>query len=472
MIEAEPAPASSATAAAKATARSKLRELAVRASVIELVGHVGNQGMRLLNNLILSRLLFPEAYGLTAIVSVYMYGILMLSDVGIRHCVMRSPRGDDPSFLNTAWSVHIIRGGLLFVVSCALAWPLSMLYGKPVLGPLLAVSALATLIEGFESTATMTLARRVQRAPLVVLELITKVASTILMIVWAVLSPSVWALVAGGTAAVAFYTAGSHFLQPRRKHRFQIEPEAAKELRGFGKWVFGSSAFTFASQEADRLFLGYLLDLTTLGVYSIAGLLSSAISAVTQRMTHSVVYGMLTATVRERPEELGAVYYSARLRLDLLTQPVLGGAVVFGPTLVAILYDDRYLDAGWMLQVLCVRVAISCVSMPASMCLVARGEPRQTMIGQVARFCTVWIGMPVGWHFFGLEGALWSSVISEVALLVALWVSFIRRGLLRPLRELIAPATFGVGMLAGLALHVVATPWFQALILYVRHLRQ
>lgn len=77
--------------------------------------YVFAQFARLLSNLVLTRLLYPEAFGVMALVMVVLVGLQMFSDVGIGPAISRSARGDDPDFLNTAWTLNVFRGaGLWF----------------------------------------------------------------------------------------------------------------------------------------------------------------------------------------------------------------------------------------------------------------------------------------------------------------------------------------------------------------------
>jgi O-antigen/teichoic acid export membrane protein len=376
-------------ASAAPVAGGGLRRLAVRGSIIELGGYAANQVLRLATNLVLSRLLFPAAYGLTAIVTVFLIGLGMLSDVGLRDSVIRHERGDDPHFLNTAWSLQIVRGFMLWGATIAIAFPVSALYGEPQLMPLLFACSFSMLMHGFNSTSVFTLSRQVRRGPIVVLEVVSKAISMLVMFVWAWVHPSVWALVAGGLAADAATVLGSHFLPVHYRNKPEWEREAARELTGFGKWVFGSSAFSFAAGEGDRLLLGYLLTMPVMGVYSIAQLLSSSVSAINQRLVYSVVYGILGQVARDNRPRLQSSFYAARMRLDLLIMPILGALMVLGPKMIGFLYDDRYQAAGWMLQILCVRVAISNVHMPCGVCLMALGKPRVLMVGNMLRFITI-----------------------------------------------------------------------------------
>jgi O-antigen/teichoic acid export membrane protein len=92
---------------------------AMRGGALTAGAYAAAQAARLAANLILARLLFPEAFGVMALVTVFLVGLAMFSDVGIGPAISQSERGDDPAFLNTAWTINVVRGGLLWLMSCA-----------------------------------------------------------------------------------------------------------------------------------------------------------------------------------------------------------------------------------------------------------------------------------------------------------------------------------------------------------------
>ena len=92
---------------------------ALRGSVLTAGSYATAQGLRLISNLILTRLLYPEAFGVMALVSVALVGLQMFSDLGLGPAIAQNPRGDDPDFLNTAFTLNALRGAVL---------PGSMLY--------------------------------------------------------------------------------------------------------------------------------------------------------------------------------------------------------------------------------------------------------------------------------------------------------------------------------------------------------
>ena len=131
--------------------KASLKRRAAQGSLWEMSGRFAQQGLRLAGNLILTRLLFPEAFGLMAMVNVVIRGIQMFSDVGIRGSIISDRRGDDPRFLNTAWTFQICRGFLIWLATCVEAWFAARVYGAPELLLMIPVAGLNSAIGGFRS---------------------------------------------------------------------------------------------------------------------------------------------------------------------------------------------------------------------------------------------------------------------------------------------------------------------------------
>ena len=92
---------------------------ALRSSFLAVGSYGAQQALRLASNLILTRLLFPEAFGMMALVFMVIQGLNMFSDAGVSPAIMQSKRGDDPRFLNTAWTLKVGRGVILWLCTFA-----------------------------------------------------------------------------------------------------------------------------------------------------------------------------------------------------------------------------------------------------------------------------------------------------------------------------------------------------------------
>lgn len=439
-------------------AGGKLRRLAVRGSVLEILGYGGAQALRLGSNLVLTRLLFPEAFGLVALVNILNTGLIMFSDVGIEPAVVQSGRGEERAFLNTAWSIQVVRGFILYGVALLLAWPLALVYSEPRLTLLVCVGSVSVVFMGFHSTSLYTLRRRLQLGKLTLIELGSQAVAVAIMIPWAYLRPSVWPLVGGAVASAAFKAAASYAVDVGYRNRFEFERQARKAITDFGVWILAASAVQFVSAAGDRLLLGRFMGLAELGVYSIAVMLSEAMSTVVNRLSDGVLFPVLSRVREEGDERVRQVYRRARLALDAISMPALGVLTMLGPWVIDVLYDRRYATAGWMLQILAIRVAMICMLAPCQTCLFARGVTRYGLYRNTSRMVWILLAVPLGFYLFGLRGVVLAAGLSEVPGFFILWPAFRSHGLLRLSVEARGLAMYVGGLAAGWAVSLVLHP--------------
>lgn len=429
--------------------RESLRGRVTRAAAVEVAGFGLGQAVRLGANLILTRILFPEAFGLMAMLQVVLYGVHMLTDVGLGPALVRSPRGDDPVFLDTLWSIKVVRGLFLWMVASLLAWPASVLFREPQLLLVIPVGAATTFVQGLSSVRTLILRRRVQPLPLVALDLGTQVLGALVMIGLAMFGFGLWALVVGSLLSGTVNTALSYALPGTHRERFRIEAEARREIARFGGWIYASSAVTFAAGRGDQMVLGRLLGAGNLGEYNIALALAEVIETVIRRVIDGVLYPTYSRVHNERPRELSRIYYRTRLALDALAHTALGGLVALGPWIVHFLYDSRYHGAGVMLQILAVRSSLAVLAGPCERALLSQGLTMYGFRASAAVAVAIFIAMPVGHALGGATGLVWGTVLARAAAIPMLWPAARRTGVLRLRREILVFAFLGAGYLLG-----------------------
>jgi O-antigen/teichoic acid export membrane protein len=453
----EPPPSVEKAATSKVAGGAGLRRLALRGSAMEMLAFGGSQVIRFGSNLVLTRLLFPEAFGLTASVSVVLQGLVMLSDVGIAQAVIVSERGDDPRFLNTAFTLQVVRGVVLWLVASLLAWPVAVFYDDPRMFWLTCVSAFSLLIGAFHSTALYTLRRRVELGGIVALEIAGQTLNSVVMIVWAWISPSIFCLVAGGLASAVLNAVVSHSFRVGYRNRFAWDAEARREISRIGRWIFGSSALTFVGDRGSAILFAKFFGMADFGVSWIAIMLSDAIGLVTSRITAGVFFPILSRVRAEGTEKLRATYYAYRLRLDAISLPALGLMTSVGGFVILVFWDSRYADAAWMLQILCVRVAISCFLGPVENCLSSMGQTKFGMMRSAIKSVWVVTMVPLGYVLGDVRGFLWASAFAELPAIFVLWPALRRAGVLRVRRELLAVAFYLSGVSLGFGLEWLFT---------------
>ncbi len=442
-----------------------VKALAVRGSVWAIGGNLAQQVIRFGSNLLLTRLLLPEAFGLMAIVNVVLIGLQMFSDIGIGPSIIQHRRGEEPAFYNTAYTIQIIRGVLLTIAAVVIVIPVIKLlgyltpgdpthgvvpvYSDPQLPALIAVGALTALISGFNSTKLFTVNRRLAMGRLTLLEVITQVVGVVAMAIWAWYFQSVWALVGGGLVSAWMKMLLSHTMLPGPNNRLAFDRQAFDDLIRFGRWIFLSTSALFVANQGDRLILGFYISKTVLGIYSIAFFLSEASVQMIGSVTRRVFLPAFSRVARENPDRLRLNYYRVRLRLDALTLPAAGMLMMLGSDVVRLLYTDKYHDAGWMLQILAIRVAFAC-SLPTAMsCLLSIGDSKGVFAGNLGKTVALLGGIPIGWELGGLAGVVWVVALSELGSLPVLWARMAKHGLLDLKREALMPVFVAIGLLVG-----------------------
>ena len=429
--------------------RVSLGRLALRGSAWTLGGNAAGQVLRLGGNLVLTRLLFPEAFGLMALVQIAMNGVRMFSDVGLRGSVVQHPRGDDAAFLNTVWTFQILRGLVIFAILTLLAWPMSLLYEEPRLRLLVPIVAFAAIITGFASTAIYTLVRQVRPAPHVALDLGVQAFDIVVIIVWAWFSPTVWALVAGALAGPLLRVVVSHRLIPGYRNRLGFDRSDAQSIFRFGRWIFLATAATFVISQGDRVVLGKFLTLEQFGVYSVAFFLAQALTGSIQLLSGNVLFPVYSRLVSRPLEAVRRDIFRVRRLLLALSIPVLCVLAVFGDRIVDLLYDSRYADAGWMLQILAVGMIGSVVALTAERILTAKGNSFGHMVLQVANAVLLVAGLGVGGFFGGVKGMLWGASVGRLLSYVPLALLIRPYGLWMPRLDAVAFLAAGTALGLG-----------------------
>lgn len=409
---------------ASAFGGSGLMARVLRSASWLMLSYGTSQALRLASNLILTRILFPEAFGLMALVGLVTVGLAMFSDIGLGPAVTQNPRGDDPDFLDTAWTIQVLRGFALWAGAAGLALPMAAFYDEPQLATYLPIAGMALAVSGFNPMRIETAYRHLQVGRLTTLELLSQFIGIAGMVALALLTRSVMALVLGSVLQAAARLVLTQLFLPGRGNRFRWEPEAARDLVHFGKWIFFSTAFWFISSQGDRAILGKFLTLEALGLYNIGYFLASFPYllglAVNQRLMMPVY--------RDRPAgDAPENFRKQRLLRSGLTGGILAMLAVMalaGPALIGLLYDARYAASGPIVTLVACALAPAAIVMTYDQAALAAGDSRGYFLYSAAR-AAAQVGLILaGVLHFGLTGAIAAMGLSILAVYpVLIWLS-------------------------------------------------
>ena len=389
-------------------ARKVLESTAIRATFWTVMDYGCSMALRIVSSLILTRLLMPESFGLMTLVSTLVVGISLFADIGMGPNVIQSPRGDDPIFLNTVWTLEVLRGLGIFAACLLLAWPMALIYREPLLISLVPALALNLVISGFKSTNLLSMARHMGVRRVFVLDLTTQIFGLLVTAGCALLFRSVWALVIGSIVSGAYRLTMSHsrLLIPGIRNTFCWDRESLQSLVHFGRWILLSTAFSFFATQADRLILGRLISFSLLGVYGIAYSVSDIPRAVINAFSNRVGFPFIAKMVHLPIGEFRKVFLQYRFRVLAVGAVLLTVMVHLGGPLVTRMYDRRYHAASWMVPVLALGLWHTLMYQTTMPALLSLGKSHYQAIGNAFYFAAVVTAIPLAFHFYGMFGTV------------------------------------------------------------------
>lgn len=373
-----------------------------------------SQAVRLVTNLVLARLLAPELFGIMTIVTSLRTGVELMSDVGIGQNIIYHKQANNPKFYNTAWTLQVTRGVGVWLASLIIAVPVARFYQLPILGYVVPIVTFTSVLAGFFSISLPLLQKRLLVARLNMFDLITVSVGSAGLVLFAYLTPTIWALVIGTLFWSTAKMIGSYFLLPDVKQRFYLSKQYALEIVHFGKWIFLSSTVYFLSTYFDRFFFAKVVSLELLGVYGIARSMSDMLSTIVLRFGNYVLFPFIASHAEMPRLELREQLVSIRMKFLLLAGIGFSLLVAIVDLPIRILYDERYHAAIWMLPVLIIGAWFSLLASVNESTLLGLGKPSYTAISNTLKFTFLLVALPLGVAASGLLGGIVVVAVSDL----------------------------------------------------------
>ena len=415
--------------------------------------------LRLVNSVVFSHMFVPEYFGLLALVTTILVGLNLFSHLGLQDSVVQNPRGDEPDFINTAWTLQVIRGVGIFIVTILLAWPAAHFYHAPQMIWLLPVLGFGCVIAGLASPSTLTLARHLGVWQLSNLELMNQLVAFIATIAWAYFSPTVWALAGGRLIAEATRTLHSYTMEREIRPRFVLDRTVMKEIVRFGKWILVGTILNYFALQSDRLILGKLVALRVLALYGIAYNISDLPRQVILQFCSKVGFPFIAKFMQKSREEYTAVLVKYRAPVLLGGAILLTGTICTGDLFILHVYDKRYAGAAWMVAVLAAGLWHTLLYSTLSPAIMALQKSHYNAIAYAAYCVTLFIFLPVGFHYYGIVGATIGVAASDLPVYIIYLIGAAREGIYVWRQDVWTTCAFAGILALGLVLrHLTGTP--------------
>jgi O-antigen/teichoic acid export membrane protein len=370
--------------------------------------------LRLLSSVVLTRLFTPAYFGLMALMTTVIVGMNLFSHVGLQDSVIQNPRGDEPVFLNTAWTIQVIRGAALWLLTIPIAWPVARFYHEPQITFLLPALGFSCLIAGISSPSLLTLTRHMGVGQLSALELFSQLVQFLVTSIWAWIQPTIWALVVGRIVSEVARTIASYWMLPEVRPRFTWDKESVQALVNFGRWILIGTALTFLALQSDRLILAKLVSFQILGVYGVAFALSDIPRQIILQFCSRIGFPFLAKFSEQPRGEFRSILLKYRFPVLSVGGILIIGVVLTGDVFIHHVYTKPYQGAAWMIGILAIGLWHTLLYSTVSPAVFALQKSHYNAFAYLAYCITLYAMLPLGFHLLGMPGAVIAIAASDL----------------------------------------------------------
>jgi lipopolysaccharide exporter len=366
-------------------------------------------------NMLLTRLLVPEAFGAMAIVLSSSSLIASLSDVGMWPAIVSHPRGGEDEYLNAAWWMGLARALCLYIFIFLFAPTIAHFYGTAGLSPLLRFTLVSTILDGLLSPRSKLAQKDLKFGRLAFINNGGAMCGVILTILLGLWLRNVWALAIGFCSENAFRCTFSYILYPSLPS-LRWDRHALRELVKFSRGMFGLSFLNLVFARTDIFILGKLYSPALLGFYSLAVNLVQTPSSFLINMMSSILLPVFARVQTDKRGEQ-SVLLSATSWNILLGLPIVATISLSGSSILRIVYGPRYSAAAAALSVGAAVALLNVLNSIITAWFFATGRPELHRRAVAASAITMAAICYPACHVLGLVGG-------QAAALIAILVSY------------------------------------------------
>lgn len=322
----------------------------IRSGFWSLGGNWLSRGLGIIKMIILARLLLPLDFGILGLAILSINILNVFSETGIESALIQRQKIGKAE-LDTAWTIKIIRGLVLFVLLFMCAGWFASYFDNASLKPVLKAMAIVFLLEGCTNIGIVFFQKELEFKKKVILQLSADFAAFTAAILLAFWLRNVWALVLGSIVWATVKCLGSfriHLYRPRIRWDWPV----AKGLLNFGKHIFWITLMTFVVTSGDDALVGKLLGLTILGFYTMAYNIANVPVASLAGVVGKISFPAYSILQNE-PERLKEAFKKVFEAVMIILLPLIGLIFLLAQDFTAVCLGEKWLPMVPALKILC-----------------------------------------------------------------------------------------------------------------------
>lgn len=305
----------------------------------------------IVRTIILARLLAPDDFGLMAIATLSILLVERLTQGGIDSALVQQS-GDIRPYLNTAWTLQIVRGLLMAAALFTTAPWIAQFFGVPMARQVIQVLSISVAMKGFVNIGVVSFVKELRFDRYFVLQMADRGVDIVVSIIAAFVLRNVWALVLGVLAGSLGRLIVSYVVHEFRP-RLQWVWSQVKQLFHFGKWILVSNILNYVAGNIDDIIVGRVLGVQSLGWYRMAYNFSQAVATEVTQVANQVAFPTYSK-LQGSLDRLRVAYMGSLHLVSFIGFPLAIGTILVAPDFVLGLLGGKWAPMVVPLQFLAV----------------------------------------------------------------------------------------------------------------------
>jgi lipopolysaccharide exporter len=354
----------------------------IQGGSILAAGTISDHVMRFVRNMILARLLAPEAFGIMGTIIAVLAAFEALTQVGIRQAVIQNQSRAETEFLNVAWLLALSRGVGLYIIVFIASPLIGSIYERTELTNILRIVALSLVINGAISPRLHVLEKNLQFKYWVIIVYGAGIVGSITGVTAAFYMNNVWALVVAYMTESILKCSLSYIVCPIRPS-LNIHSDSLHRIIAFSRRMFGLPILLMIFAQADIFVIGKVLNLDELGIYALAKTLAetpiTVFSMIISPLLLPILAGIQDDMIKLRQAMLSMINVVMTFGI-----PFFAFLIIYAKPIVVIVYGEKYQVASIPFGILCAYAFFFIISVIIMQMFLALGRP------DIQRTASIW----------------------------------------------------------------------------------
>ena len=363
---------------------SDLNTKIINATKWSLLAEVSAKLIAPISNIILARLLTPDAFGVVTTLTMIITFAEIFTDAGFQQYIIQHKFKDEEETHQTAnvafWS-NLVMSIVLWILITLNSSDLAILVGNPGLGHVLSIACLAIPISSFSSIQMALYKRKFDFKTLFYTRIISILVPIIITVPLAFWLRNYWALVYG-TIILNLANAIMLTVKSKWKPAFYYDFKKLKQMFSFCSWTLLHKILIWATNYIDIFFIGIFLNTYYLGIYKTS---IATVGHITTLITSSMIPIIMPALSRlqDNIPEMRTTILKLQKYTAIILLPLGVGIFVFSDLITDIMLGAQWKEASnfiaiWgLMEVLTVVFSHFCSNVYPAI-----GKPKVSVIAQ------------------------------------------------------------------------------------------